>query len=63
MSNKYDELKYNIRVKAVVNPLDKGFCKHCMCRQRDSYCHKLDTACDKVYICRSYIYTARKDKE
>ena len=47
------EESFNVKPKQIVRPFDKEFCKHCGHRQKDNYCNSMDTACDKIYICRA----------
>lgn len=56
MSKYNNDERYNIKIKSIAHPCDKGFCKRCLNQKKENYCQSLDTACDKVYICRAYIY-------
>lgn len=56
MSKYNNDERYNIKIKSIAHPCDKGFCKHCLHQKKDNYCQTLDTSCDKIYICRAYVF-------
>lgn len=60
LNNFFIEEKYNIKPNGITKPQKKGFCKHCVYREKEDYCHVIDTSCDKVYSCRAYRYRLRK---